>query len=30
MTWFGLVAPLVVIGLMGEIFYFIVSSDAEL
>jgi hypothetical protein len=28
MTWFDLVAPLAVIGLMGEIFYFIVSSDA--
>jgi hypothetical protein len=27
-TWLDLVAPLMVIGLMGEIFYFIASSDA--
>jgi hypothetical protein len=27
MPWFDLVAPLMVIGSMGEIFYFIVSSD---
>jgi hypothetical protein len=27
-TWLDLVAPLMVIGLMSEIFYFIASSDA--
>jgi len=28
MTWMDVVAPLMVIGLIGEIFYFIVSSEA--
>jgi hypothetical protein len=28
MTWLDIVAPLLVIGLIGEILYFIVSSEA--
>lgn len=28
MTWMDVVAPLMVIGLLGEICYFIVSSEA--